>query len=516
MKKILLLCSALLLCFCASYSQNLTSATTTITSGGTVTVTGSGESNSPTGVYWAAEQGQSILSVTPSSYFTDVTLSFNSASYYISNGLKPTTFGFVITSTATVAVTVKFEVLVLPYDEATLSTGAQQTFDFTVTVNPKAPDFTNTAQSGPWYTQGCSTGYTGTTIAYTVPAGYYNASTQAAANALAYAAGQAYINAHTSCVPVVYNTQQGPYYNQTCSTGYYGTAYYVAAGLYGAASQAAANSLAQAAGQSLANSNGPCTVLPAPVITNVTASGTVLTATFSYGNLPYATNAVELQAVDNLTGQVTGGTNGPGTSSSLNLVAGHTYTLTIIIFDSQHNSSDNTSAPYVFTMPGTLIPPTTYYNAQESGTFVTSCGAGYQGTAVVFTVPANTPAYNSPISQADANSKALAYINGGAGQAYANANGSCTIVTGIPTFTESYGGHGGLLTFAVTPNIPNPGTSVLYWTDTTTGQTGSSAGAPGGFTSTFTDGHTYQFYFVCYGSGTPSSGTSATQTYYMP
>jgi len=150
MKKILLLCSALLLCFCASYSQNLTSATTTITSGGTVTVTGSGESNSPTGVYWAAEQGQSILSVTPSSYFTDVTLSFNSASYYISNGLKPTTFGFVITSTATVAVTVKFEVLVLPYDEATLSTGAQQTFDFTVTVNPKAPDFTNTAQSGPW------------------------------------------------------------------------------------------------------------------------------------------------------------------------------------------------------------------------------------------------------------------------------------------------------------------------------------------------------------------------------
>ena len=135
---------------------------------------------------------------------------------------------------------------------------------------------------------------------------------------------------------------------------------------------------------------------------------------------------------------------------------------------------------------------------------------------VSFTVPANTPAYNSPISQADANSKALAYINGGAGQAYANANGSCTIVTGIPTFTESYGGHGGLLTFAVTPNIPNPGTSVLYWTDTTTGQTGSSAGAPGGFTSTFTDGHTYQFYFVCYGSGTPSSGTSATQTYYMP
>ena len=71
-----------------------------------------------------------------------------------------------------------------------------------------------------------------------------------------------------------------------------------------------------------------------------------------------------------------------------------------------------------------VIPPTVYYNAAISATATkNSCGTGYTGSTVTYTVSANK--YSSTVSQADADSKATADLNNNK-QSYANANGSCT------------------------------------------------------------------------------------------
>jgi YD repeat-containing protein len=64
-----------------------------------------------------------------------------------------------------------------------------------------------------------------------------------------------------------------------------------------------------------------------------------------------------------------------------------------------------------------------FYNDIQSGTFVrNNCGAGFTGTAAIYTIPANT--YSSAVSKADANAQAIADINEN-GQNYANSNGGC-------------------------------------------------------------------------------------------
>lgn len=72
-----------------------------------------------------------------------------------------------------------------------------------------------------------------------------------------------------------------------------------------------------------------------------------------------------------------------------------------------------------------------------------------------------------------------------------------------PVLTVSYGGHSGAVIFSVTPNIPSAGTGVLYSKDLTTGQTNQYAGSPYGWGTSFTVGHTYQFYFVEWGANPP-------------
>ncbi|MBB3187859.1 DUF5977 domain-containing protein [Microbacter margulisiae] len=68
--------------------------------------------------------------------------------------------------------------------------------------------------------------------------------------------------------------------------------------------------------------------------------------------------------------------------------------------------------------------PQKYYNSEQSAVFTKSgCSAGYTPTQVTYTVPAAK--YTSVISQADADQQALNDINSN-GQAYANANGSCS------------------------------------------------------------------------------------------
>ncbi len=72
-------------------------------------------------------------------------------------------------------------------------------------------------------------------------------------------------------------------------------------------------------------------------------------------------------------------------------------------------------------------PVSVYYNVSKSGTFTrNNCSVGYAGSAVTYNVAAG--AYTSTISQADADQKAQNDVNTN-GQAYANANGTCTIPT---------------------------------------------------------------------------------------
>ena len=65
-----------------------------------------------------------------------------------------------------------------------------------------------------------------------------------------------------------------------------------------------------------------------------------------------------------------------------------------------------------------------YTSAAESGTFTkNNCSSGYVPNSVVYNVSAGT--YSSVISQGDANQQAINDVNAN-GQAYANANGTCT------------------------------------------------------------------------------------------
>lgn len=93
-------------------------------------------------------------------------------------------------------------------------------------------------------------------------------------------------------------------------------------------------------------------------------------------------------------------------------------------------------------MGGTVTPPPvviTYNSVTTSGTFMkNNCASGYMGNQVLYMVPAGK--YTSTISQAAANAQAQADVTAN-GQAYANANGSCTlipIVTPVDSVIATY------------------------------------------------------------------------------
>lgn len=66
--------------------------------------------------------------------------------------------------------------------------------------------YSNNAQTGPFYKNNCAPLYAGTAVSYSVPAGLYNATSQAAADAMAAQEGQAYANLNGSCTPYTYIT----------------------------------------------------------------------------------------------------------------------------------------------------------------------------------------------------------------------------------------------------------------------------------------------------------------------
>ncbi len=74
----------------------------------------------------------------------------------------------------------------------------------------------------------------------------------------------------------------------------------------------------------------------------------------------------------------------------------------------------------------TIIPSTIYHNVQMSSTTTkNTCGTGYIGSTVTYTVSAGQ--YSSTISQADADAKATADLSVNK-QSYANMNGTCTLI----------------------------------------------------------------------------------------
>ena len=93
-----------------------------------------------------------------------------------------------------------------------------------------------------------------------------------------------------------------------------------------------------------------------------------------------------------------------------------------------------------------------YYNTIQSQDFTRNdCPVGETGSTVTYTVAANT--YSSAISQADANNQALADIAAN-GQAYANANGTCSGGGGCIAITS--------VSLSVNEEDPDGGTDVLF------------------------------------------------------
>lgn len=233
-----------------------------------------------------------------------------------------------------------------------------------------------------------------------------------------------------------------------CGAGYTGSTvnYTVPPGKYSStASQAAADQLAindaNANGQNYANANGTCSLTTIPVtVKNNGSSGTI-------------TGAAQFTNSSNQT--FSGSFGGPQNSTVVNLLPG-TYTLKIalspgstvpVLIDvngTQQVEVSTTGAPVTI---GSVNISSGFYvygyatyfsNTAQSGTFTrNNCPAGQTGSNVTYTVAANT--YYSGISQADANSKALAVVNAN-GQNYANTNGTCSSSTPTNcTFTWASG-----------------------------------------------------------------------------
>ncbi|HEX2846417.1 MAG TPA: DUF5977 domain-containing protein [Chitinophagaceae bacterium] len=80
---------------------------------------------------------------------------------------------------------------------------------------------------------------------------------------------------------------------------------------------------------------------------------------------------------------------------------------------------------YCYNYIGQTENCTVFYNVSKSGTFTrNNCGSGYTGSSVTYTVAANMYAASS---QAAADALAQADVDAN-GQAYANVNGTCTII----------------------------------------------------------------------------------------
>jgi hypothetical protein len=104
-----------------------------------------------------------------------------------------------------------------------------------------------------------------------------------------------------------------------------------------------------------------------------------------------------------------------------------------------------------------------YYNTPQSGTYTKQCSQGYTGSSVTYTVPANT--YSSSIDVPTANAMALADVQAN-GQAYANANGTCTAIPQSCSFSIASGYSSPFNTISSSGNTASF-TLVVYPTNST-------------------------------------------------
>lgn len=160
---------------------------------------------------------------------------------------------------------------------------------------------------------------------------------------------------------------------------------------------------------------------------------------------------------------------------------------------------------------------TLYGNIAKSGVFTKACSAGYTGSAVTYTVPANT--YYATTSTA-ADQMALDDVAAN-GQAYANANGTCTqscsfsAYAGYNIVTSGVTSSGGTVSFYI---VFNSLSGTTYWPAINQVATINGACKPNS-TKVFTmteSGRTWQVIITNTGAfsvqllgGTPPTGTSS-------
>ncbi|MBD1364752.1 hypothetical protein IDJ77_13105 [Mucilaginibacter sp. ZT4R22] len=197
MKKILSL-FALLICYAGSFAQTLSPSASTFESDTYYTITVNGETNS------------AYLNNISYPRTDNTSPTFNGTNYLTADGIgqtnlfmqyqvpaSKTQFTFKVTNVNTINMQVTFSFNVsgpgIPSKKLT----------FTVNVKPKAAIFYNVAKTQFFTKNNCGTGYTGTSVAYSVPANKYNSTTQADADQKAQneinANGQAQANANGSC-----------------------------------------------------------------------------------------------------------------------------------------------------------------------------------------------------------------------------------------------------------------------------------------------------------------------------
>ncbi|WP_121326554.1 MULTISPECIES: DUF5977 domain-containing protein [unclassified Flavobacterium] len=268
--------------------------------------------------------------------------------------------------------------------------------------------FNSVVKSGSFTKNNCAAGGVGSAVVYTVPAGTYTSTTsQAAADALAQTDvnnnGQANANTNGICT-FSSIAKSGTFTRNNCTGSTVGSVetYTVAAGSYtSTVSQAAADALAQTAvnnnGQSYANSVGRC------LFKSIAKSKTLTK------------------------NDCTGGST--GSVETFSLPAG-AYSSEISQADADKKAQDvidATAQSYVNDI-GTCL----FYSVAKSGSFTKNNCSGGTASTVVYTVPARQ--YNSAVSQAAADALAQTDVNNN-GQAYANANGTCTFYNVLKSAT---------------------------------------------------------------------------------
>ncbi|PSL46715.1 PA14 domain-containing protein [Chitinophaga niastensis] len=353
--------------------------------------------------------------------------------------------------------------------------------------------FYNVVKSQAFTRNNCAAGGTGSSITYTVAAATYSsivsqADADAKATADITANGQAYANTNGTCT--FYNIVKSQTFTRNnCAVGGTGSSvtYTVAAAAYNSTiSQADADNKATADitanGQAYANTNGTCTfynVVKSQAFTrnNCAASGTGSSVTYTVAAAKYSSTISQVDADTKATADITANgqayANANGTCTFYNVVKSQaftrnncaaggtgssvTYTVAAAAYNSTISQADaDSKATADITANGQANANTngtcTFYNVVKSQAFTrNNCAAGGTGSSVTYTVAAAT--YSSTISQADADGKATADITAN-GQAYANANGTCTFYSVVKSqaFTRNNcaaGGTGSSVTYTV-------------------------------------------------------------------